>query len=127
MNPKSLEKIRAATSFLRWFRSSCPDSIQHYLRPYLDQPYQLALRLMDCCDGSEYGSLAEIAAAAKISKNTACQVLSALRDSGLIVMINTAKGLQPLERDRLEIRQVTLPSSEQMSKQPYSGFWEEQV
>ena len=101
MNQKSLEKIQAATSFLRWFRSCSPDSIQNQVRPYLDQPYQLALRLMDCCNSSEYHSLEEIAAAAKVSKNTARQVLNALRDSGLVAIVSTSKGWHPFEIDRV--------------------------
>lgn len=102
MNSKSLEKIQAAAPFLKWFRSYFPSSIQDRIRPYLDQPYQLALRLMDCCDGSEYRSLGDIAAAAEVNKNTACQVLSALREGGLIVMMSTVEGLRPLETNRID-------------------------
>ena len=100
MNSKSLEKIQTATPFLKWFRSYFPSSIQNRIRPYLDQPYQLALRLMDCCDGSEYRSLGDLAVAAEMNKNTACQVLSALREGGLVVMISTTGGWRPLEANR---------------------------
>ncbi|MEP0914875.1 hypothetical protein NDI45_28655 [Leptolyngbya sp. GB1-A1] len=99
MNPKSLAKIQAATPFLQWFRSCFPNAIQNRIRPYLDQPYQLALKLMDCCDGSEYRSLAEIAVAAGVSKNTACQVLGALRNGGLVSISSTSQGWQPLAVD----------------------------
>lgn len=111
MNPKSLEKIQAATPFLKWFRSCSPDSIQNRVRPYLDQPYQLALKLMDCCDGSQYRSLEEIAAAAKVSKSTARQVLNALRDGGLVVIVSTSKGRHPLELDRMENCQATFAAA----------------
>lgn len=109
MNPKSLEKIQTATPFLKWFRQCFPESVQNRIRPYLDQPYQLALRLMDCCDGSEYCSMEEIATAAAVSKNTACQVLNVLREGGLVVMISTASGWQPVEADQIEIRSASLP------------------
>ena len=105
MNSKSLEKIQAAAPFLRWFRQYFPQSVQSRIRPYLDQPYQLALNVMDCCNGSEYRSMEEIAAAAKVSKSTACQVLSALRNGGLVIMISTSAGWCPIEADRVEIRQ----------------------
>lgn len=105
MNSKSLEKIQAAAPFLKWFRQYFPNGVQSRIRPYLDQPYQLALNVMDCCNGSEYRSMEEIAAAAKVNKNTACQVLSALRNGGLVIMVSTPGGLCPLEADRVEIRQ----------------------
>lgn len=104
MNSKSLEKIQAATPFLKWFRQYFPQSVQSQIRPYLDQPYQLALNVMDCCNGSEYRSMEEIAAAAKVNKSTACQVLSALRNGGLVIMISTSGGWCPIEADRVEIR-----------------------
>ena len=105
MNPKSLEKIQAAAPFLKWFRQYFPHSVQNRVRPYLDQPYQLALNVMDCCDGSEYRSMEEIAAAAKVNKSTACQVLGALRNGGLVIMISTPGGWRPIEADCVEIRQ----------------------
>lgn len=107
MNSKSLEKIQTATPFLKWFRKYFPDNVQDQIRPYLDQPYQLALRLMDCCDGSEYCSMEEIAAAAAVNKNTACQVLSVLREGGLVVMISTSGGWQPIDADQVEIHSVS--------------------
>lgn len=119
MNPKSLEKIRAATAFLRWFRSYFPISIQSRIRPYLDQPYQLALKLMDCCDGSEYRSVEDIALAAKVSKTTARQVLTALREGGLIILTRTARGWQPSEVDRVEIRSVPRPAESSNSSTYY--------
>lgn len=82
MNPKILEKIRAVAILLRWFRSYLLISAQNHIRPYLDQPYQLALKLMDGCNSSKYGSMEESAVAAKVSKNTARQVLSVLREMG---------------------------------------------
>lgn len=118
MNAKSLAKIQAATSFLRWFRAYFPESIQNRVRPYLDQPYQLALKLMDCCDGSEYCSMEDLAAAANVSKNTACQVLSALRNGGLVVVVNTPGGWKPLEVDRVDNYLVPSPA-EQTSRSRY--------
>lgn len=104
MNPKSLEKIQVAAPFLKWFRNYFPQWVQDRIRPYLDQPYQLALKVMDCCNGSEYGSMEELAVAAKVSRNTAYQVLGVLRNSGLVILISTPGGWQPLETDRVKIR-----------------------
>lgn len=126
MNPKSLEKIRAATAFLKWFRSYFPSSIQRRVRPYLDQPYQLALRLLDCCDGSEYRSLEDIALTANVSKTTARQVLNALREGGLIMLTNTAGGSQLLAVDRIEIRSVP-PPAEQADSNIYYQVEEQQA
>lgn len=119
MNPKSLEKIRAAAAFLKWFRSYFPISIQSRIRPYLDQPYQLALKLMDCCDGSKYRSIEDIALAAKVSKTTARQVLAALREEGLVILTSTAGRWQLLESDRVEIRSVPPPAERSDSSTYY--------
>ncbi|MBD1848133.1 hypothetical protein H6F89_33230 [Cyanobacteria bacterium FACHB-63] len=94
-------------------------SVQSRVRPYLDQPYQLALKLMDCCDGSEYRSIEDIALTAKVSKTTARQVLNVLREGGLVIFTNTAGGWQPLEVDRVEIRRVSPPAEPSDSSMYY--------
>lgn len=115
MNAKSLAKIQAATSFLRWF------CMQNRVRPYLDQPYQLALKLIDCCDGSEYCSMEDLARS-KREQNTACQALSALRNGGLVVVVNTPGGWKPLEVDRVDQQYVPSPAR-QTSRSPYESSY----
>ncbi|MDZ4873573.1 MAG: hypothetical protein CLLPBCKN_002969 [Chroococcidiopsis cubana SAG 39.79] len=56
------------------------------MRPYLAQPYQLALEILDCCSGEEPMTVETIAQKVAINKNTARQVLSALREGGLILL-----------------------------------------
>ncbi|MFH7029638.1 MAG: hypothetical protein ACHBN1_30805 [Heteroscytonema crispum UTEX LB 1556] len=53
MYHKSVEKIKDATNFLIWFRHCLPQCAQIQMRPYLDQPYQLALKVLDCSIGLE--------------------------------------------------------------------------
>ena len=53
MNQKSVEKIQTATKFILWFRHCLPQPFQQVVRPYLAQPYQLALEILDCCSGEE--------------------------------------------------------------------------
>lgn len=127
MNSKSLEKIQAATSFLKWFRSYFPESIQNRVRPYLDQPYQLALKIMDCCDGSQYQSLKEIATAAKVSKNTASQVLSALRNGGFVIMVGASGRWESLEVGQVEICKSRHSTVGRLDERTYSGGEEQRV
>jgi hypothetical protein len=49
MHHTSLSKIESASSFLLWFRSELAQDVQHQLRPYLAQPYQSALKVLDSC------------------------------------------------------------------------------
>ncbi|MDX2230310.1 MAG: helix-turn-helix domain-containing protein [Leptolyngbyaceae cyanobacterium bins.349] len=102
MNQTSLEKIQAAAVFLRYFRRCLPTNIQAIVRPYLDQPYQLALNILDCCDGPDGCTAEEIAQRLTISKSSVRQVLSALREGGLVFMVSAAKGWSPLEPETLD-------------------------
>lgn len=97
MYHKSLEKIKNATEFFIWYRQKLPKSVQMEIHPYLDQPYQLALKVLNCCCSVEYYTLEEIAQRAEISKDTARQIINALKDGGTILTINTAKGWKIIE------------------------------
>lgn len=94
---KSLEKIKNATEFFIWYRQLLPKSVQIEIHAYLDQPYQLALKILNCCCEVEYCTLEEIAQKAEISKDTARQIINALKDGGTILTISTAKGWKILE------------------------------
>jgi biotin operon repressor len=94
---KSLEKIKNATEFVIWYRQKLPKSIQMEIQPYLDQPYQLALKILNYCCSVEYCKLEEIAQKLEISKDTTRQIIKALKDGGTIFTINTAKGWKVLE------------------------------
>jgi len=97
VNQTSLEKIQAASTFLRYFRRSVPANTQALIRPYLDQPYQLALNILDCCEDPNCCTPEAIAQRLAISKSSVRQVLSALREGGLVFMAGTSKGWFPLE------------------------------
>jgi len=102
VNQTSLEKIQAAATFLHYFRRCLPSSIQAIVRPYLDQPYQLALNVLDCCDDPSGCRTEDIAQQLGISKSSVRQVLSALREGGLVFMASTAKGWLALETEAPE-------------------------
>lgn len=108
MNQTSLEKIQAASTFLRYFRRCLPHNIQTIVRPYLDQPYQLALNILDCCEDSACCTTEAIAQRLNLSKSSVRQVLAALREEGLVFMASTSKGWFPL--DALENEPYTATS-----------------
>lgn len=97
MNQTSLEKIQTASSFLRYFRCSVPIALQAQIRPYLDQPYQLALNILDCCEDIDGCTTEAIAQRLAISKSSVRQVLSALREGGLVFTTSPAKGWVPMQ------------------------------
>ncbi len=83
MNLKTLAKIEAATPFLLRFRNDVPEPMQQLIAPYLDQPYQLALKILDCClDGSPI-SLDEISTRTGIHKVTVRQVIGVFQEGGI--------------------------------------------
>lgn len=102
MNQTSLAKIQTASTFLRYFRRCVPLPLQAQIRPYLDQPYQLALNILDCCEEMEGCTTEAIAQRLDLSKSSVRQVLSALRDGGLVLLASPAKGWMPLEIESLE-------------------------
>lgn len=97
MNQTSLEKIQTASSFLRYFRCNVPISVQAQIRPYLDQPYQLALNILDCCEDTDCCTAEAIAQRLAISKSSVRQVLGALREGGLVVATRQAQGWIPMQ------------------------------
>ncbi len=102
MNQTSLAKIQTASTFLRYFRDCVPLPLQAQIRPYLDQPYQLALNILDCCEAIDGCTPDAIAQRLELSKSSVRQVLSALREGGLVFMASPAKGWIPLELESLE-------------------------
>ena len=97
MNQNSLNKIRSSTKFLLWFRFLLPQKIQRIIRPYLDQPYRLALSILDCCDRIDAGTVDEIAKKIQLNRETTRQVLKALQSGGMKFHISSAKSWQILD------------------------------
>ncbi|HCF26800.1 MAG TPA: hypothetical protein DEV81_06240 [Cyanobacteria bacterium UBA11049] len=94
MNQRSLEKIRSATPFLLWFHCSVPQETQQVIRHYLDEPYQLALKLIECCSDSQPFTIKEIAQKASLHTGTVRQVLNALRSGGMLFALSPTKSWQ---------------------------------
>ena len=92
MNKTSTDKISKATGFLIWFRRCLPQSVQARVRPYLDQPYQLSLNILDCCTPTQPLVVKEIATAAGVTRETARQVLQALKEGGMTFTVNSREG-----------------------------------
>ncbi len=106
MNQKSVEKIQTATKFILWFRHCLPQPFQQVVRPYLAQPYQLALEILDCCSGEEPMTVETIAQKIAVNKNTARQVLSALREGGLIFTISATRGWKYLQVNQQSLQAI---------------------
>lgn len=99
MNQNSLNKIRSSTKFLLWFRFVLPQKIQQIIRPYLDQPYRLALSILDCCVPMNTGTVDEIAQKTQLNRETTRQVLKALQSGGMKFNLSSAKSWQILDLD----------------------------
>jgi hypothetical protein len=102
MNQKSIEKIQAATPFIIWFRYALSPTVQAMVRPHLDQPYKLALKVLDCCSDQAPRSVDEIARVAKVSRETARQVLKALQAGGVPFAISPTHQWQPIDLGQRE-------------------------
>lgn len=109
MNQTSIEKIQAATPFLKWFRRYLPIRLQNTIRPYLDQPYQMALAVLDRCSDTECRTVEDIAAAVKVSKSTTRQVLNALRNGGMQFTVSESRSWIPLENGCEELEDFSYP------------------
>ncbi|MFW6357770.1 MAG: hypothetical protein ACOC0N_00930 [Chroococcales cyanobacterium] len=96
MNKSSVVKIQSAAEFLMWFRCTLPQPIQAMIRPYLDQPYQLALNVLDCCSETPQ-TIAEITEKVKINPETTRQVLKALQNGGVSLTISSTNCWELLE------------------------------
>jgi hypothetical protein len=97
MNKTTTDKIKSATLFLIWFRRSLPQPLQARLRPYLDQPYQLALNVLDCCHSAQPLAVGDIARCAEVTRETARQVLLALKEGGMQFAVCPTQGWQSIE------------------------------
>lgn len=84
MHHTSLSKIESASAFLLWFRSSLPQDQQHQLRPYLAQPYQSALKVLDCCSTEQPMTVEAIAQQTQLSQASVRQVLKVLQSAKLV-------------------------------------------
>lgn len=107
MNNGSLEKIQSATQFLLWFHYVLPPRLQEFIRPYLAQPYQSALRVLECCSNHQPSSVDKIAEKANLNKETTRQVLKSLQAGGMVFTSAPLKGWQTpkLQNDLGETRQ----------------------
>lgn len=74
-----------------------PGNLQAHIRPYLDQPYRLALTILDCCDSNRPLEVGAIAQSAGVTYSTARQVLQALKEGGLSFVMSPARSWQPVE------------------------------
>lgn len=90
MNQTTLEKIRTATPFLTWFYCQLSQDAQEVVRRHLDQPYQLALKILDCCRREIPQTSEEISASTNLSKATVRQVLKALEAGGITFIVSPA-------------------------------------
>ncbi|BAZ42147.1 hypothetical protein NIES4101_81150 [Calothrix sp. NIES-4101] len=99
MNQNSLDKIRSSAKFILWFRSVLPSEIQQIIRPYLDQPYRLALNILDCCDRDNPITIDAIAQEINLNRETTRQVLKALESGGMKFNVSRARSWQILDLD----------------------------
>lgn len=90
MHYTSLSKIESASSFLLWFRSNLPQEFQHCLRPYLAQPYQSALKVLDCCNSGCPVTVEAIAQQTQLSKASVRQMLKVLQSVELVTPVNSS-------------------------------------
>lgn len=102
MNKTSTNKIRSAIPFLIWFRCSLPEDSQEQVRPYLERPYQMALKILDCCDSDRPLTVTEVAQLTGVSPDTARQVLLALREGGMPFNASPNRGWQSVKEGELE-------------------------
>jgi transcription initiation factor IIE alpha subunit len=96
MNSKTLAKIKAAIPFLVRFRQDVPVPLQILIAPYLDQPYQLTLKVMDCCTEEKLVSIDAIATKTGINPVSVRQVLNLLQNSGVALQSTRSKHWQRL-------------------------------
>jgi hypothetical protein len=94
MNKTSTDKIKSATCFLIWFRRCLPQGLQERIRPYLDSPYQVALKVMDGCESTRPLTVGEIAQSAGVAYESARQVLQALREGGMPFSVSPTREWQ---------------------------------
>jgi transcription initiation factor IIE alpha subunit len=88
MNQTTLDKIKAATPFLAWFHCQLSQEEQEVVRRYLDRPYQLALKIIDCCSQETPQTSEEIASSTNLSKATVRQVLKTLEAGGMTFIVS---------------------------------------
>jgi hypothetical protein len=96
VNKTSTDKISSATPFLIWFRRYIPANLQARICPYLDQPYRLALTILDCCNPNQPLEVGEIAQTAGVTKETTRQVLQALKAGGMTFATSPGRSWQPV-------------------------------
>jgi hypothetical protein len=111
MNKTSTNKIRSATPFLIWFLYSLSPEVQIQMRPYLDQPYQLALNILDCCSSTQLLTVEEISQPAGVTKETARQVLWALKEGGMPLAVCSPQKWQLVKSEPLPVDNLTGPSA----------------
>lgn len=70
-----------------------PDHLQELIAPYLDQPYQMTLKILDCCMSGSPVSLDEISARTGISKATVRQVLNVVQENGIQLQVEPKRWL----------------------------------
>jgi hypothetical protein len=120
VNQNSLNKIRSSTRFLLWFRFVLPQKIQQIIRPYLDQPYRLALSILDCCCQMNAATVDEIAQKTNLNRETTRQVLKTLQSGGMKFNISSAKSWQILDLDSQPIVQQKELFTEELTLESFS-------
>lgn len=97
MNKTSTNKIKSVALFLIWFRHCLPQPLQDKIRPYLDSPYQLALKVIDCCDSARPLTIKEIAQTVGVAQETARQILQALKEGGMPFTVSPTREWQAMQ------------------------------
>jgi len=83
MHQTSLSKIELARPFLIWFRFNLPPDVHQQIRPYLAQPYQSALKVLDSCQPDQGITVEAIAQQTQLNRDSVRQVLKVLQSMGL--------------------------------------------
>ena len=85
----TLTKIADATDFLAYFRK-LPRNQQDAIAPHLNEPQQMALKVLNCCSELEGQSVSAIATLAQLHQESTRAILKALE--GKIVAAEVTPG-----------------------------------
>jgi transcription initiation factor IIE alpha subunit len=112
LNQRSEKKIQNAAKFLFLFRRILSPSIQSFIRPYLDEPYLLALAIIDCFTDDRTLTIEEISQTTNLNKSTIYQVLNALRNGGMRFVVSRDRSWQVVGLTENATAIESLPTSQ---------------
>jgi hypothetical protein len=90
MYSRTLGAIAEASDFLTYFRK-LPRAQQDMIAPHLNEPQQMALKVLDCCSELEGQSVKAIASLAQLHQESARAILKTLEGT-LVAAESTATG-----------------------------------